>query len=166
MSPRNYMQFFICRLDPKTQNTQKHKENQDIHKGVGRRRRPTPLWRRPKAASLIFLVFLCILGFGVESTYNKLHIISEKHAQELYVDFYMPPKASQNIGTYEITENQRKTFHKWRDRPIYHSALLATVCQVTAGTGSHQPSSCLPAAAGRQVAALIRLAAARLPAAC
>ena len=91
------MHFVLRRLDPKTQNTQKHKENQDIHKGVGRRRRPTPLWRRPKAASLIFLVFLCILGFGVESTYKKLHIISGKHAQELYVDFYMPPKASEGL---------------------------------------------------------------------
>ena len=44
---------------------------------------------------LILLVFLCILGFGVESTYKKMHIISGKHAQELYVDFYMLPKASE-----------------------------------------------------------------------
>ena len=44
---------------------------------------------------LILLVFLCIWGFGVESTYKKLHIISGKHAQELYVDFYMLPKASE-----------------------------------------------------------------------
>ena len=102
MLPRNYMHFVLRRL--KTQNTQKHKENQDIHKGVGRRRRPTPLWRRPKAASLIFLVFLCILGFGVESTYKKLHIISGKHAQELYVDFYMPPKASQRTPQQDLFE--------------------------------------------------------------
>ena len=91
------MQFFICRLDPKTQNTQKHKENQDIHKGVGRRRRPTPLWRRPEAASLIFLVFRCFGGFGAESTYQKLRIISGKHAQELYVYFDMLPEASDQM---------------------------------------------------------------------
>ena len=89
------MQFFICRLDPKTQNTQKHKENQ------GGGLRPPPQRGGPPPAAhpfvdiLILLVFLCILGFGVESTYKKMHIISGKHAQELYVDFYMPPQASQ-----------------------------------------------------------------------
>ena len=28
---------------------------------------------------------------------SKKHIMSEKHAQELYLDFYMPPEASDKI---------------------------------------------------------------------
>ena len=34
-----------------------------------------------------------------EFAYTKWHIISGKHAQELYEDFYMPPKASQSDTT-------------------------------------------------------------------
>ena len=44
---------------------------------------------------LIFLKFLCTLDLGVEFTYRNRHIISGKYAQELYVGFYMPAKASQ-----------------------------------------------------------------------
>ena len=40
-------------------------------------------------------MFIYILGLGVEFTYKNRHIISGKHAQELYADFYMPPKASE-----------------------------------------------------------------------
>ena len=43
---------------------------------------------------MIFFVFLCILGFGVEFAYKNRHINSGKHAQELDVDFLKPPKAS------------------------------------------------------------------------
>ena len=76
------MPTFICKLDPQTQNTQKHKENQ----GGG----------HPFVDILIFLVLLCILGFGVEFAYayKDQHIISGKHAQALYADFYMPTEAS------------------------------------------------------------------------
>ena len=35
--------------------------------------------------------------FGVEFTYKIQHIISGKHGQELYGDFYMPPKASECV---------------------------------------------------------------------
>ena len=61
-------------------------ENQDIHNGVGRR----------TFVALIFLVFLCISGLGVDFAYQNQHIFFGKHAQELHADFYMPPKASQS----------------------------------------------------------------------
>ena len=53
MFPGNYMQFLICRLDPKNPKyTETHRKSREIkeaafgrlHKGVGRLRRPTPLW--------------------------------------------------------------------------------------------------------------------------
>ena len=74
--------MFRCKLDPR-----QLEENQDIRKGVGRRRQPNPLWRRPEAASLILLQFLCVLGLGVEFTFKEQYLIFGKHAQELYVDF-------------------------------------------------------------------------------
>ena len=97
MFPRNYMSIFICKLDPKNPNTHKHKEN------PGGGLRPPPQRGGPPPAAQpfvdiwIFLVFLCIWILGVEFTYKNRHIISGKHAQELYVDFYMLLKASDHM---------------------------------------------------------------------
>ena len=78
--------------DPKTPNTQKHKENQDIHKGVSRWRRPTPLWT--EAASLIFLKFLCILGLGVEFAYKRSAYNFWVTCPGIICRFLYAPKAS------------------------------------------------------------------------
>ena len=44
---------------------------------------------------------LCILGFGSGLHIKNRHIISGKHAQELYADFYMPPKCVSQAGNAE-----------------------------------------------------------------
>ena len=43
---------------------------------------------------LTLLYVLCFEGWGRVEIKNR-HMISGKHAEELYVDFVMPPKASQ-----------------------------------------------------------------------
>ena len=65
--PRNYMQILICSLRPLS----------------------VSVWL--VALSQTKNVTGIILGFGAEFTYTNRHIISGRHAQELYADFYMPP---------------------------------------------------------------------------
>ena len=77
----------MCKLDPEKQITQKHKENQGG--GLRPQRDGPPSVAQPLVDTLIFRVFPCILRFGVEFTYKNRHIISGKHAQELYTDFHV-----------------------------------------------------------------------------
>ena len=109
MFPRNYMSIFICKLDPQNSNTQKHKENP----GGGLQ----PLPQRGGPPRLLDCPCVSVyLGFGVEFTYKNRHIISGKHAQELYVDFDMLPTEG---GIFDATVQNLTILENWLHFSIF-----------------------------------------------
>ena len=94
MFPTNYMPIFYMPTRPQnlkfieTQGESRGRPPAPPQRG-GRLRRPTPLW-----VSWFALCFCEFWVWGSSLHITNRHTISGKHAEELYADFYMPPKAS------------------------------------------------------------------------
>ena len=128
----------------------KHAPNPAVLELWSRRRPPaasTKGWAasggHPFVGILMFFVFLWFFGLGSSLHITNRNIISGKHAQELYADFYMPPKASQSdqivnktwiLAVTYMSKSCRDVSFATQNRLRERSTILHRACNVLVPT--------------------------------